>query len=142
MKTYYNKDTEAEVSVLPALPDVSNADPVRDWNLWYDRGWREVIPFVVPEGYVKHGSREIVMTDDEAHEVCEVWTQAEEDVWQAEQAAAAIVARKAVIAAALADPVDAVIIKAIKFLGANAGFAEQQINAKFVEWIEEVVAGA
>ena len=96
-------------------------------------GWHEIVPFTAPAGMVaKAGTRQIVVTDDVPQEVYEVWT-------VAEQAAADKQATKATITAALADPVTAVLVRAIRFLGGLHGFTEAQVNAKLVEWIDEEV---
>lgn len=92
--TYFNIVTLRERSFLPALADVSNPT----WTHYYARGWREVVPFTPPDGYIrKTGTRTVSVVGDEAHEQYEVWTQAEADA----QAAADLVATKD--AAAVAD---------------------------------------
>ena len=46
---------------------------------------------------------------------------------------------KAIIATALADPVQAVLVRAIRFLGGLHGFTAGQVNTKLTEWINEEV---
>jgi hypothetical protein len=75
-------------------------------------------------------------------------TQAERDARDVDDQAAAEeqsladkAALKATITSALADPVTAVLVRAIRFLGAAHGYSEEQVNAKFVEWTDEEVNG-
>ena len=67
--TYYNVFTNREHATLPAsYPDVLGSP---DWPLHYSRGWREVQPFTVPEGYAAvPGTRRIEVSNDVP---CEVW---------------------------------------------------------------------
>jgi hypothetical protein len=81
--TYYYQDTE--YSSLPPLPDVSNPG----WADYYARGWREVVPFVCPPGYVrKAGTRTLTVVGDVVTELWDLRTEAE----VAAEAAAAHVA--------------------------------------------------
>ncbi len=96
-------------------------------------GWREIVPFVAPEGMVaKAGTRTIVVTDDVPQEVYEVWTVAEHEAAVKDEL-------RATITAALADPVTAVLVRAIRFLGGLHGFSEAQVNAKLIEWVDAEV---
>jgi hypothetical protein len=96
-------------------------------------GWREIVPFVAPEGMVaKVGTRQIVVTDDVPQEVYEVWTVAEHEAAQRQ-------ARKDFINEAMADPVTSVLVRAIKFLAGKHELTEQQVNAKLAEWVDEEV---
>ena len=96
-------------------------------------GWREIVPFVAPEGMVaKAGTRQIAVTDDVPQEVYEVWTVAEHEAAQRQ-------ARKDFINEAMADPVTSVLVRAIKFLAGKHELTEQQVNAKLAEWVDEEV---
>ena len=67
--TYYNVYSAHEHATLPAsYPDVLGSP---DWPLHYARGWRELLPFVVPDGYATiPGTRRIEVNADVP---CEVW---------------------------------------------------------------------
>jgi len=126
--SYYNIITNTERNPPPIK---ANVLPRQHEGV--AEGWREIVPFVAPDGMVaKAGTRQIVVTDDVPQEVYEVWTVAEHE-------AAVKDVLQATITAALADPVTAVLVRAVRFLGGLHGFSEQQVNAKFIEWVDEEV---
>ncbi len=129
--SYYNIITNRECNPPPIK---ANTLPRQHEGM--DEGWREIVPFVAPDGMVaKAGTRQIVATDDVPREVYEIWT-------AEEHALADKAALKATITSALADPVTAVLVRAIRFLGAAHGYSKEQVNAKLVEWTDEEVNGA
>ena len=126
--SYYNIITNTERNPPPIK---ANVLPRQHEGV--AEGWREIVPFVAPEGMVaKAGTRQIVVTDDVPQEVYEVWTVAEHE-------AAAKVALHATITAAMADPTNAVLVRAIWFLGGRLGFTAEQVNAKLIEWVDAEV---
>ena len=60
----------------------------------------------------------------------------DEEITGAEAEQAAREALKDTITQALADPITAVIVRAIRFLGNQHGFTDSQINTKLIEWTE------
>jgi hypothetical protein len=83
--SYYNLTTAEEVSALKPLPDVSNPA----WENYYARGWREVIPFACPPGYVrKAGTRTLTVVGDAVTELWDLRTEAEADAEAIAQAEA------------------------------------------------------
>ena len=83
--SYYNTETQKEYSHIPAEWQGTRPYPSAT-HLHHEHGWREVIPFEVPAGYVKNGNRRIEMIDDEAHEVFDVITEAEAQAeWDASE---------------------------------------------------------
>lgn len=92
--SYYNIIEQCEYSKLP--DEYAGTRPYQSaTHRHYSDGWREVIPFVAPDGYVISGNRRIEVVNDEAHEVFDVITEAEAQAqnteanrarWEAENA--------------------------------------------------------